>query len=293
MERSFRSNSWSCGQARVRPRILGVLEWPAIAQVANGSPSQQDFQTIFPINRWIPLAKLLGCHCVSSSPAGPPIPPPQSTHTHETQVAAGGIWHGRLRSSSNLDLPSPAAIFGSCNLRCSFAIQFHRSRTMAPKRASAKAGTGASRSGSEGPVSPARSQASSSGSARDIVAMAASGESRANRVTSHIDELLAAQKRGREEKKRLASEMKNAKRRKGRLTKRARLLTTEDLLTVVALRETDRAAREHTSETDGGRNELVASEHSANEEGPDDAAGAGRAASPELQDAERARAASD
>ena len=123
--------------------------------------------------------------------------------------------------------------------------------------------------------------------------MAASGESRAHRVTSHIDDLLAAQKRGREEKKRLASEMKNAKRRKARLTKRARLLTTEDLLTVVALRETDRAAREHTSETDGGRNELVASEHSANEEGPDDAAGAGRAASPELQDAERARAASD
>ena len=76
----FEGNSWSCGQPRVRPRILDVLEWPAIAQVANGLPSQQDFQTIFLRNRWIPLAKLLGCHCVSSSPAGPPVPPPFHPH---------------------------------------------------------------------------------------------------------------------------------------------------------------------------------------------------------------------
>ena len=36
--------------------------------------------------------------------------------------------------------------------------------------------------------------------------------------------------------------MKNARRRRNRLTKRARLLTTEDLLTVVALREGECAA---------------------------------------------------
>ena len=41
----------------------------------------------------------------------------------------------------------------------------------------------------------------------------------------------------------MASEVKNARCRRSRLTKRARLLSTEDLLTVVALREGDRVAR--------------------------------------------------
>ena len=38
-------------------------------------------------------------------------------------------------------------------------------------------------------------------------------------------------------RRKLAQDLKNAKRKKQRLTKRARLLSTEDLLTVVALRE--------------------------------------------------------
>ena len=105
-------------------------------------------------------------------------------------------------------------------------------------------------------------------------------------MTSEIDELLAAQKRAREEKRRLANEMKNAKRRKQRLTKRARLLSTEDLLTVVALRESERAAREHASRANDTSDELVASERSDNEEGPPDAAEASGAAEPVLQDAE-------
>ena len=103
-----------------------------------------------------------------------------------------------------------------------------------------------------------------------------------------IDELLAAQKRTHEEKKRLANEVKNAKRRKMRLTQRARLLTTEDLLTVVSLREAERAAREHASRANDTSDELVASERSGNEEGPRDAAEASGAAEPVLQDAERA-----
>lgn len=49
--------------------------------------------------------------------------------------------------------------------------------------------------------------------------------------------MLQAQKRAREEKKRIAAELKNARRRRNRLTKKARLLSTEDLLTVVAMRE--------------------------------------------------------
>ena len=106
---AFEGNGWSCGQRQVRQRILDTLEWPAIPEVDSCLPSLQDFQTIFPRNRWIPLAKLLGCHRVSSSPAEPPLPPP----VHPPAEAAGrarNIWHGRLRSSSHHVLPSPAAI---------------------------------------------------------------------------------------------------------------------------------------------------------------------------------------
>ena len=120
------------------------------------------------------------------------------------------------------------------------------------------------------------------------MALAATGESKARQVTFEIDELLAAQKRTREEKKRLQKEMRNAKRRKHRLTKRARLLSTEDLLTVVALRESERAARENASRANDTSDELVAAERSDNEEGPPDAAEASGAAEPVLQDAERA-----
>ena len=158
---------------------------------------------------------------------------------------------------------------------------------MAPKRASAKAGSEAPSSASAGTSTPARSEASSSGSGRSIVALAATGETKARQVTSQIDELLLAQKRAREEEDRLANEVKLAKRRKQRLTKRARLLTTEDFLTVVALRESERAARENTSRTDDASDELVASDHADNEDGPADAAEAGGVASPVLQDAER------
>ena len=120
------------------------------------------------------------------------------------------------------------------------------------------------------------------------MALAATGETRARQVTSQIDELLAAQKRAREEKKRLANEVKNAKRRRQRLTKRARLLTTEDLLTVVALRESERATRENASRTNDTSDELVASERSDPEDGQPDAAEASEDAEPGPQDAERA-----
>ena len=40
-------------------------------------------------------------------------------------------------------------------------------------------------------------------------------------------------------RRKLAQDLKNAKKKKNRLQKRARLLSTEDLLTVVALREKD------------------------------------------------------
>ena len=85
----------------------------------------------------------------------------------------------------------------------------------------------------------------------------------------------------------MANEVKNAKRRRSRLTKRARLLTTEDLLTVVALRESDRANRENASRAVDTSDELVASERSGNEAEAADAAQASATAEPILEDAER------
>ena len=49
--------------------------------------------------------------------------------------------------------------------------------------------------------------------------------------------MIQSQKEQRAHRRKLAAELKNAKKRKARLQKRARLLSTEDLLTVVALRE--------------------------------------------------------
>ena len=43
---AFEGNGCSCGQRRVRQRILEALEWPAIPQVDNCLPALQDFQTI-------------------------------------------------------------------------------------------------------------------------------------------------------------------------------------------------------------------------------------------------------
>ena len=67
-------------------------------------------------------------------------------------------------------------------------------------------------------------------------------------------------------RRKLAAELKNAKKKKNRLQKRARLLSTEELLTVVALREKANydaaelfgAARPSTEEAaEGGEEELA------------------------------------
>ena len=112
---------------------------------------------------------------------------------------------------------------------------------MASKRLAAKAGASSAVSPTSSGASTAASEASSIGGS--LAAMTALGASRANQVSKDIENLLLAQRKAREEKKRLANAMKNARRRRSRLTKRARLLSTEDLLTVVALREADRSAR--------------------------------------------------
>ena len=51
--------------------------------------------------------------------------------------------------------------------------------------------------------------------------------------------MIQQQKDLRAHRRKIATDLKNAKRKKSRLQKRARLMSTEDLLTVVALREKD------------------------------------------------------
>ena len=62
-------------------------------------------------------------------------------------------------------------------------------------------------------------------------------------MNSDIERLLADQKRVREERKRVAAELKNAQRRRKRLKHRARLLSSDDLVTVLALRNDDKAQK--------------------------------------------------
>ena len=75
--------------------------------------------------------------------------------------------------------------------------------------------------------------------------------------------------------------MKNAKKKKGRLHKRARLLTTEDLLTVVALREKDNfKANSLFAPPEGGEKDSPENHASDPEEQPDAATVSERVHSP-------------
>ena len=69
-----------------------------------------------------------------------------------------------------------------------------------------------------------------------------------DRVSADIARLYAEQKQVKEDRKRVSNELRNAQKRKQRLKHRARLLSSEDLMTVIAMRETDtltRRAMEH------------------------------------------------
>ena len=87
------------------------------------------------------------------------------------------------------------------------------------------------------------------------------------------------QKEARLEKQRLAREIKNTRRKRARLVKRARLLSTEELLQVVCMRE--RVGVTPNADADTPEDEAEQSEHSADEErGRDE----GRQQSPEIED---------
>jgi hypothetical protein len=59
---------------------------------------------------------------------------------------------------------------------------------------------------------------------------------------SDIERLLDEQKKLRQEKRAVAKDLKNAQKRRRRLKHRARLLSNDDLLTVISLREAEPVA---------------------------------------------------
>jgi len=109
---------------------------------------------------------------------------------------------------------------------------------MAPKRAAAKTASSpkAKAAPAGGEPDATTSTASSSGS-NHMHDLAQAGGNRAIQVRQDIDSLLQQQKDMRANRRKLTQDLKNAKKKKARLQQRARLLTTEELLTVVALRE--------------------------------------------------------
>ncbi len=62
-------------------------------------------------------------------------------------------------------------------------------------------------------------------------------------INSDIERLLQEQRRVKDERKRVVQELKNAQRRRKRLKHRARLLSSDDLVRVLSLREAELAAK--------------------------------------------------
>ena len=109
---------------------------------------------------------------------------------------------------------------------------------MAPKRAATKtASSPKAKATPAGGESDATTSTASSSGSNHLHDLAQAGGNRAIEVRQDIDSLLQQQKDMRANRRKLTQDLKNAKKKKARLQQRARLLTTEELLTVVALRE--------------------------------------------------------
>ena len=105
---AFDGNGWSSQQKFVRQKIWTTLECRVVPEVSDALPSLQQFQTIFPRRRFIPLASLLNHYRVRPDGGEPIIPPPHSDLDAEP-IATPGPWHGRLRSSSRINVAPPEA----------------------------------------------------------------------------------------------------------------------------------------------------------------------------------------
>ena len=105
---AFAGNGWQYKQPHLRQKILRMLEWDTNPQIPDTLPDYTAMRSVFQVNREIPLDLLLGVHRPSSSRrelSPPPMPPPLGE-----PIAPGGVWQGRLRSSSTLHLEPTAAV---------------------------------------------------------------------------------------------------------------------------------------------------------------------------------------
>ena len=105
---AFVSNGYAPGQRQVRAKILELLEWDTTPSVSSALPAFDEFQSLFPRRREAPLRELLACH--RARPAIPGAPPEPEDPVASEPIAERGPWFGRLRSSSHLIVPVPAAI---------------------------------------------------------------------------------------------------------------------------------------------------------------------------------------
>ena len=93
------------------------------------------------------------------------------------------------------------------------------------------------------PLSPTPTPGSSSSNRSSPASSAGSPAHRPGNVTSDIDRLLQEQKRIKAEKKAFSVDMKNTQRRRKRLRQKARLLSADDLMNVVQLRQDELSAK--------------------------------------------------
>ena len=69
-------------------------------------------------------------------------------------------------------------------------------------------------------------------------------------LTEHLLRLKEEQQVAKDERRKLAADIRNAERRKNRLRKRAKMLTGEDLLQVLMIRKTARQTQENATAQD-------------------------------------------
>ena len=111
---------------------------------------------------------------------------------------------------------------------------------MAANAASAATGAGSAASSGGAASSPPES---TQPSARTRRRGSSTGERPDEPVMDAVDRLLQEQKRVREERKRVTLDLKNAVRRRNRLKTRARLLSANDLVAVMNMREVEAARK--------------------------------------------------
>ena len=101
---AFDGNGFGKGQREVRKTILDLLDWERVECASSQLPTLEQFKLMFPRMTSLPLADLLSCHRERPIRVAAPVVP---AARHDPTASAGsgkGVWHGRLRSSSALEI---------------------------------------------------------------------------------------------------------------------------------------------------------------------------------------------